>query len=929
MRTRKHLLFVMLWQLAIGLSAQEKLPEQIIALNAEIEQLEQKEQSGPALDSLYQKKLQLLKQGDQLTAYLNAAWNWQANYFDQNNKALTILQQALNGIWRKPETSEAFESLMWVHINRGYHLFQIGRVIEAIHAYEEAAKLHEKHQFKEFPAADYLYLPLGAHYTRLGDNEKARAVYLKALQDPTLTNQSPALAGIYNNIGLSYWNDGNNEQAIQWYRKGLELPGLPPEKRGMLLTALARSLAENNQRTSAIREANKALQLLKKAYQQHKDEYRAYHLAGAYALLGELSLKENTQSAFQNFQQALQYLHITYPSGQHREIAKVQIKTGKLLLENGHTDEALTAFRKALQSLLPQFKPQQENFLPDNNDLYAENALQEALQGIADALSSAPNSTPEMLQQALRAHQLAAQVQELLYQSYRYQSSKLLLQAQARQYSEKAISLCFRLFKKTNDQQYARLAFQLAEQHKARLLRDNLRQNLLQKQTPESQLFQQKTSIQQQIAFLERQILSQPESENTNHLRQQLDQFIEELFQINQKIAETHPRISQNLKQNELDINKLCAKLPDNTPLLVYFFGSNNLYSWILKPSGQLHFFETSLTQNSITPKIKTINQLLTQRNTLAKKRDQFAELASRLYQQLYPKAWQNDPPDQVLIIPDGFLYHLPFEALLTQLPIANTSWADWPFLINQQQIHYAYSAGVWLEQSRIAPRGNKLLCVTPDFAPDDPRQLPPLSRAENLFSAFTDCQFLSDSSATASAFRQMAPHYHRLHLHTHAISDGTPRIELSDSALFLPDIYALPLQTELVVLSACQTGSGQLLQGEGAMSLARAFSYAGTRDLIASLWKVNEKSTTTLFLNFYQYLHKGYTHGQALRQAKLDYLNNPQIENWEKSPYYWAAFVPIGHDTKPFGKMILWPVLIAFFLLLSWLLLRKLFKNK
>src|SRR5690606_29622246 len=102
----------------------------------------------------------------------------------------------------------------------------------------------------------------------------------------------------------------------------------------------------------------------------------------------------------------------------------------------------------------------------------------------------------------------------------------------------------------------------------------------------------------------------------------------------------------------------------------------------------------------------------------------------------------------------------------------------------------------------------------------------------------------------------------------------------------------------DLVVLSACQTSLGTLQKGEGVMSLARGFSYAGVGSLISSLWSVNEQSTADMFMNFYKHVATAQTKAQALRHAKLEWLGS-NVENARKSPFYWAGFVFYGADGR------------------------------
>jgi CHAT domain-containing protein len=113
---------------------------------------------------------------------------------------------------------------------------------------------------------------------------------------------------------------------------------------------------------------------------------------------------------------------------------------------------------------------------------------------------------------------------------------------------------------------------------------------------------------------------------------------------------------------------------------------------------------------------------------------------------------------------------------------------------------------------------------------------------------------------------------------------------------LYAQEIYDLDLDsTRLVVLSACETGTGQLIHGEGLMSLSRAFAYAGCPGIVTSLWKAEDKTTAFLTGKFHHYLEQGYLTDEALQKAKLDLLNSDDMDPRFKSPAYWAHLVFIG----------------------------------
>lgn len=121
-----------------------------------------------------------------------------------------------------------------------------------------------------------------------------------------------------------------------------------------------------------------------------------------------------------------------------------------------------------------------------------------------------------------------------------------------------------------------------------------------------------------------------------------------------------------------------------------------------------------------------------------------------------------------------------------------------------------------------------------------------------------------------------------------------------------------------LVVLSACEAGNGQLVRGEGVMSLARAFAYAGCPNIVTTLWKADDRSSAQLTARLHHYLRKGWEKDEALRQAKLDYLSDPKVHPAQKAPYYWANFVFIGDPVSIYDNYRWWLVAALFLVLVA-----------
>ncbi|MEP7268487.1 MAG: CHAT domain-containing tetratricopeptide repeat protein [Saprospiraceae bacterium] len=280
----------------------------------------------------------------------------------------------------------------------------------------------------------------------------------------------------------------------------------------------------------------------------------------------------------------------------------------------------------------------------------------------------------------------------------------------------------------------------------------------------------------------------------------------------------------------------------------------------------------------------------------------------------------------EIIIIPDGILNTIPFEALIHSAPKDLSNFKTYPFLLQDHTISYAYSATMYDQMKnkvdRKAPTKD-LLAFAPFYLNDNDRLLASVSRnwinakdlkplpytgeevthAKNSIGGQSKMYLGAD--ATADRFRDLAGDYKILHLGTHAkanqkqgefscIAFAPSNDTASNNLLFNSDLYNLTVNADLVTLSACETGTGELLEGEGMISIASAFAFAGAKCIVTSLWTVNDQSTMQLMDQFYTALNQRKSKNIALAEAKRNYLKmNPGLSS---HPYYWAGFVEIGN---------------------------------
>ncbi len=854
--------------------------------------------SADSVDFFYEKKVDFHRQKDDLTSWLDTYWDWQY-YFDEPERSLEVIEKGLADLWRAPNDYAEWESLMWVYASEGYVHFELGQIVASIRALEEAERIFLEQEIEDFNIVEYVYQLMGTCLTMIGDNEKARYIYEKALRH---TDSYDIKGGLYNNIGLTYWNEGNNELAITEYQKGLSIDSLPMIRRGQLLSNLAKSRQETGQLDEALSTARSAVAILTGIREPEHSDYHEW-VSGAYYILGYILIDEKAYSEAKfAFDQALSFAVKAYGTQNHRTSAKIFIALGHLSMLNGQDQEAVGHFHEALSCVIPSFQPDDLLDAPSPAFFYEENTIAEALEGKADALFRLykEGGDQQLLSASLSSHDLAYQAENLLRQVLENESAKLLLQAYRRNRTEKALQVAYQLYEATNEEAYLEKAFLITERSKASLLLDNIRENLATASfQQQDSLFIQEKELLRYYSFYEKEYQLATEEGAKKRFLFEKNAVGDQLEDLREAIRKKYPSINA-LARQELIFEQVRQWMENSSSdrLIEYFVGEENVYIFTIEKDARVDL-RVVRQSDELLGMAQNFIRRFNSRELISNERAAYLTEAHELYTLLLGENPLRDD-QSITVIPDAWLNFLPFSALLYEPHTAN--WSTAPFLLKKWKIGYGYSLATlfYLKNLSVDTKKN-LLAVAPGFE-EKPRNLPPLgfSREEVKAIRIPAKKILVDGGAKLASFRRESPNYRILHLSTHAQGTGLeapPHIEFIDSTLYLPEIYALSLQADLVTLSACETGLGRLAEGEGVMSLSRGFTFAGAASLIASLWTVNEASTAQLFARFYEALAVGTPKSEALQQTKLDYLEDPNIPAFQKSPYYWAGFVYYGNE--------------------------------
>lgn len=800
---------------------------------------------------------QPFRESDSLANWLDCHWEVADDWFDSVAVSVAVLDSALQGMWRAPRTETEAESLLWVWLLRGWQRFQLGDVPASIEDYEEALRLYDEYAFPDFDPCEYLYKPLGSHYIRLGDNPRARLVLLRALNE-CAGQGGEALGGLYNNLALSYWNEGHFAEAEQWFREGLSLPDVPALQRSMLWYGLAQTLFDQHRYEAAAQALDTAVRVLP----ARGADSRYYDLRSRIwllrARLGRRRGGVPVPTLLQWLDRSARFCRKAFPHTFHRTLGKVWLVKGQVLLEEGRLAEAEALFRGVVDGLTRAGST-------------ADNTLTEAWDGLAQIALMRFRKKPDRMRadQVLEALRQAARTDWALRQMMRFEGARLLHQRGWRRRTERALEVLAWAASAGAESHAALDALGWIERSRTIALAEAIWTHVRARQ---SDAARQWARLRRHLAYYEQQLAQHPQQQELWLERQRAT------LAALDSLAAHWPRSFALTRPPAVDEALLRRHVGAGEVFCAYFMGEARSYRVCRLPDGQLSCDTLSLPVEVLRQSIQRLRR---------PDRPWSQAAAQTLAHRLLPDGI--DTARGLVVLPDGLLHYLPFSALLCDE-------AGLPRL----PVRYGFSLTVLELTSRREAEGATCSGWAP-FAEAGRDSLAPLPHTGRELEALpSGARLFVGDAASLSAFRQMAPTADLIHLATHARGGALPQIEFADSALTADELYRLPFDAALVVLSACETLPGKEVEGEGVMGLARAFAYAGARGLVASLWQVNDATTAELWTAFYRYLGQGHPPHEALWRAQRAWLARVGRPDWQRHPWYWAGFIYLGPEQVP-----------------------------
>jgi CHAT domain-containing protein/Tfp pilus assembly protein PilF len=700
--------------------------------------------------------------------------------------------------------------------------------------------------------------------TKLGDYDQALTHLNEALAIANGQNDESELAGIYNNLGILYQDAGRPDKAIEFYKNAIKIY----EEKGDKESALA------------------PLNNIGTIYFESKEYARAeeYHARG-------LIFSRDTHSG-----ELEAYCLLN--------LANDQDMQGKL-------DEALANYQEAMKLA----------FVLNNPDLswmiYA---------GMAENYEARGD-----FEKVVAYNDTALKIIENLRNTIQNNEQKASYMAAERNAFEDVINLLCLLYEKDPAKGFDTVSFQYAENSKSRAFLDLLAESaarvsegsdtILMKQQAELQ-----SALTRDLKLLKQESLKEkPDSMQIASLRNSIKRAEAELGNLKIDLRKSNPRYADLKYPVPVSIKQAEALCPDkNTVLLEYSVGDSSSCLWVITSHG--HRLVRLPGRKVLKDQVESLRFALM--DPSGSNKEFIIKSGSALYTELVRPA---EPfltkKSKIIIVPDDILNYLPFEVLLTsEIPESKTvKYSDIPFLIKKYPVSYVQSSSVLhtllseQSQGKAHTNGEKELIAFGD--PDFKNQSAPgvgadvgITRLEfsgkevegiaSLFGKGMADTYLREK-ATEENFKhnKALKDYSFVHFATHGIVDekNPDRSCLvlaknegsgEDGLLSVPEIFNLKLGADLVVLSACRTGLGKLVRGEGMIGLTRAFMYAGSPSVAVSLWSVSDISTARLMTEFYKNMIKeDLIKTDALREAQLTLLKDEKYAH----PFYWAPFILFG----------------------------------
>jgi CHAT domain-containing protein/Tfp pilus assembly protein PilF len=829
------------------------------------------------------------------------------HYFDSLSSAHDSYRKAIALKAKLPLLPDSF--LFKAYLYSGILYYGKNQFDSAFSNYKKAEQISEKYQ-TSLEESNRLFNTLGALYYETGNYRQAKNYFEKAISimHPAVPFYQSLLVNYKINLASTLTRLEEYDEANRIYQSLLPL--------NINRNEILHNIGAINLNLGA---AARAIYYFKQVKYNSERDIRLYNDMGlAYFMAGKydsakifyaLALAENDKwnGKSKNVARGLTYKYM-----------------GDWLVQTGNYGQAVQQYQQAIIQFYSDF---------DSSDIY-QNPVQYSgvfsyinlfttLSAKADVLEKLyrEQKAIPLLEAALNAYRSAFRLSDYVERTYDSDEARLFLNKIKYSVHNKPIDISLQLYKHTRMRSFLEDAYFFDQRNKASILSLNTQENEIRKMNAANPLFAEESAVKSAITRLSLKAALITDSQQLNQINAAIRDYEIRLGKLKDKIR-NEPRFKAIEFTDRIPpVKNLQRMLGNNTAVLSYHVSDSSLLLFLIA-ANQLEYYQIPVNDIFFN-RIDSFKQALHFLSNNKKYTGQ--ALSAYLYDKLIRPAETNIAPmERLIIIPDDELNYLPFEALTD---------AHDKYLVEKFSIQYQYSTAL-LTLGEPVPQPLQTLA----FAPFNTKEFHDSAglRLEKLPSSGNEVNKLNgkiytDSDATKVNFIRQAKRFPIIHLATHA--EANNEAPLRSSILFYPDeinnpdhyrlyaqeIYSMDLDSvHLIILSACETGTGQLVRGEGLMSLSRAFAYAGCPNIITSLWKAEDKTTAYIAQKLHSYIEKGFTNDKALQQAKLDLLKDPDWDPRYKTPNYWAHLIYIGNYEPYHNSSDWWWIAVAIILITS-----------
>ncbi len=742
---------------------------------------------------------------------------------------------------------------------------------EALENFERAMEL--QHEFGDYEDEAKTLANIARVYMDLSTFDQAWSYFQQSLELRQEIGDREGEVDVLNGMGVINYDIGDMDQALQNYQDALDLSREIGYREGEMdsLQNIGTIYEANADYENAIATYEAALEANERIGDDRARSSLLNFLGLSYFKLGDL------QSAENYYNQALRAARSTGDRGIE---AFILTNLASLEVSSGSLDEALDHYFEALQL------DREDNFRSgESTTLFLIGWLYEE-KGDDD--------------NAIDYYLASIEIREALRESIKLESFKSAVASEDADVYRRAIQLLIKLGRFEE-------AFDLTERSRARTFLDQMGNTIPDlRQGADAEFLAREEQLLNEITALENDMINgstpftgQRSDPSTEVFKARLAEKRQEYLDLLSEIQLANPKLASLVTISTLDVPSIQAVLDRDVTLLSYYVMEDSVVVFLVSNTA-FEFVELPVSAESLQQAVENFRTL-----GLANLNNTHPLSLVELYEGLITPLLPQLNAVKIGIIPHQWLHFVPFAAL-----------SDGEEYLGEQYVLFEIPAASTLQflgTSEIGQVANPLILGNPLTDNPDLADLEYAAQEANLVAELFDVEALTGAAASEAALQSQVGNANILHLAAHGSYDPTSpqfsRLWLApegetDGRLNVFEVYGLDLsQTDLVVLSACQTNLGELSAGDEIVGLNRAFLY-GTPTVVSSLWSVDDEATGVLMQAFYENLIAGMGKAEALQLAQIELRNDADHPQWTH-PYYWAAFVLSGDPGAEAGYLL------------------------